>query len=64
MGWVVAEIGRQPWIVYGVLKTQDAVSRSITPGDVLGSLIGFLVIYGALAAVDAFLLARYARRVD
>ena len=64
LGWIVAEIGRQPWIVYGLLKTTDAVSRAITAGDVLGSLIGFLVIYGTLAAVDAFLLTRYARKVD
>jgi cytochrome bd ubiquinol oxidase subunit I len=64
LGWIVAEIGRQPWIVYGLLKTADAVSRPITPGDVLGSLVGFLCIYGTLAAVDAFLLARYAKRVD
>jgi cytochrome d ubiquinol oxidase subunit I len=64
LGWIVAEIGRQPWIVYGVLRTVDGVSRSISPGDVLGSLIAFLVIYGALAVVDAFLLTKYARRTD
>ena len=64
LGWIVAEIGRQPWIVYGLLKTTDAVSRAITAGDVLGSLIGFLVIYGTLAAVDVFLLTKYARKVD
>jgi cytochrome d ubiquinol oxidase subunit I len=64
LGWVLAEIGRQPWIVYGVLRTRDAVSRSLSPGDVLGSLIGFIVVYGALAALDAFLLAKYARRTE
>ena len=64
LGWILAEIGRQPWIVYGLLKTADAYSRSITTGDVLGSLIAFLVIYGTLAAVDAFLLTRYARKVE
>jgi len=64
LGWITAEIGRQPWIVYGLLKTADAFSRSISAGDVLGSLIAFLVIYGTLAAVDAFLLARYARKVE
>jgi cytochrome d ubiquinol oxidase subunit I len=62
MGWILAELGRQPWIVYGVLRTKDAVSRSLTPGDIVGSLIGFIVIYGVLAVVDAFLLARYARK--
>lgn len=64
LGWILAEIGRQPWIVYGLLKTVDAYSRSVTSADVLGSLIAFLVIYGTLAAVDAFLLAKYARKVE
>jgi cytochrome d ubiquinol oxidase subunit I len=64
LGWILAEIGRQPWIVYGLLKTADAYSKSITAADVLVSLIAFLVIYGTLAAVDAFLLTRYARKVE
>jgi cytochrome d ubiquinol oxidase subunit I len=64
LGWIVAEIGRQPWIVYGLLRTADAASRAITPGDVLASLICFLVIYSALAAVDVFLLAKYARKTE
>ena len=64
LGWIVAEIGRQPWIVYGVLRTADGVSRSISPADVLVSLVAFVVIYGALAGVDAFLLAKYARKTD
>ncbi len=64
LGWITAEIGRQPWIVYGLLKTADAYSRSISAGDVLGSLIAFVLIYGTLALVDAFLLAKYARKVE
>jgi cytochrome bd ubiquinol oxidase subunit I len=64
LGWVLAEIGRQPWIVYGLLKTQDAVSKNLTPGDVLGSLIAFIVIYCGLAAVDVFLLTKYAKKVE
>jgi cytochrome d ubiquinol oxidase subunit I len=64
LGWVVAEIGRQPWIVYGLLRTQDAVSRNLTPGDVLGSLIAFLVIYGSLAVIDVWLLRKYANQLD
>jgi cytochrome bd ubiquinol oxidase subunit I len=64
LGWVVAEIGRQPWIVYGLLRTEDAVSRNLTPGDVLGSLIAFILIYGALAVVDVFLLVKYAKKVE
>ena len=64
LGWIVAEIGRQPWIVYGMLKTADAVSRNLTPGDVLGSLIAFIVIYTALAVLDVYLLSRYARKIE
>ena len=64
LGWILAEIGRQPWIVYGLLKTQDAASRSLSPGDVLGSLIAFIVVYSGLAAVDVFLLSKYARKIE
>ena len=64
LGWVVAEIGRQPWIVYGLLRTQDAVSRNLTPGDVLGSLIAFLAVYGTLAVIDVWLLRKYSNQLD
>jgi cytochrome d ubiquinol oxidase subunit I len=64
LGWVLAEFGRQPWIVYGLLRTRDAMSRSISPGDVLISLVGFILLYGALAAADVFLIAKYARKTD
>ena len=62
LGWIVAEVGRQPWIVYGVLKTSDAVSRSISTVQVAGSLAGFTLLYGVLGALDVYLLARFARR--
>ena len=62
MGWIVAEVGRQPWIVYGVLKTSDAVSKAITPGQVWGSLFGFTLLYGTLAIVDIYLLTKFARK--
>jgi len=61
-GWLVAEFGRQPWIVYGVLKTADAVSKSITSTQVILSLIGFTVLYGLLGAIDIFLLVKYAKK--
>jgi len=64
LGWILAEMGRQPWIVYGLLRTVDAVSRNLTPGDVLGSLIAFVVLYTALAAVDVFLLSKYAKKIE
>ena len=62
LGWLVAELGRQPWIVYGVLKTADAVSKNITVTQVVVSLVGFTVLYGGLGAIDIYLLAKYARK--
>jgi len=62
LGWLVAELGRQPWIVYGVLKTADAVSKSITTTQVTLSLLGFTVLYGLLGAIDIYLLAKYAKK--
>ncbi len=62
LGWIVAEVGRQPWLVYGMLKTSDGVSKSVTPAQVLTSLVAFLLFYGFLGAVDAYLLVRYARK--
>ncbi|ACI21129.1 MULTISPECIES: cytochrome ubiquinol oxidase subunit I [Thermodesulfovibrio] len=62
LGWIVAEVGRQPWIVYGLLKTTDAVSKAVEPSQVLASLIGFTVFYGALGIIDIYLLAKYARK--
>lgn len=61
-GWLVAEVGRQPWIVYGIMKTSDGVSTSISTGQVIGSLIGFTLLYGFLGFIDIFLLAKYARK--
>ncbi len=60
-GWIMTEMGRQPWIVFGVLKTQDAVSPNVAGGFVLASLLGFTLLYGALMVVDVYLLAKYAK---
>jgi len=62
LGWLVAEVGRQPWIVYGVLKTSEAVSKSVTPLQVWGSLAGFTLLYGTLAIVDIYLLTKFAKK--
>jgi len=62
LGWIVTEIGRQPWLVYGVLRTSEGVSRSISPGQVLFSLLGFSVLYAFLGAIDIFLLRKHARK--
>ncbi len=60
-GWVLTEMGRQPFIVYGLLKTEDALSPGLTTGMVLFSLIGFALVYSALIGVDIYLLARAAK---
>ncbi|MBX3270360.1 MAG: cytochrome ubiquinol oxidase subunit I [Sandaracinaceae bacterium] len=50
-GWVATEVGRQPWIVYGLLRTSDAVSRSVPADHVLGSIVLFSFIYVALVVL-------------
>lgn len=60
-GWVFTEMGRQPWVVFGVMRTSDGVSPTVGLGYALTTLIGFTAIYGLLAVVGAYLLARYAR---
>jgi cytochrome bd ubiquinol oxidase subunit I len=60
-GWILTETGRQPWIVYGLQKTADAVSPSSTTTKVAFSLGTFLALYTGLAIVDFYLMRRYAR---
>jgi len=59
-GWIFTEMGRQPWVVYGLLKTSQAVSH-IGTGYVVTTLVGFTAIYSLLAAIDFGLMARFAR---
>ena len=60
LGWIVAEYGRQPWVIEGVLPTAQGVS-STDPFNVLFSLLGFGVFYSALLVADLYLLVKYAR---
>ena len=60
-GWVLTEVGRQPWIVFGLLKTVDANSPSVSTTTIAFSLGMFALLYGALAVVDVILMRRYAR---
>ncbi len=55
-GWVAAEVGRQPWIVYGLLRTQDAASKAVDSGEVLASLTLFVLIYIMLFILFLYLL--------
>ena len=59
MGWLVAEMGRQPWIVYGLMRTSDAVSP-VPAEHVSTSLLAFIIVYSVLGLLDIFLLRKYA----
>jgi cytochrome d ubiquinol oxidase subunit I len=61
LGWVVAEYGRQPWTIYGVLPTHLSVSN-LTPGNIYGSLAGFVGFYTVLLIVEMVLMTKYARQ--
>lgn len=61
LGWAVAEVGRQPWIVYGLMKTADAVSV-LDVSQVAISFTAFVVFYSILGIIDFYLLAKYARK--
>ncbi len=61
LGWTLAEIGRQPWIVYNLMRTEDAVSP-VTTAQVFPTLITFILLYGVLGAIDFWLLVKYARK--
>jgi len=56
VGWATAEVGRQPWIVYNLLRTSDALSKSVTASQTLGSIIMFGVIYALLFMVWLYVL--------
>jgi len=60
VGWFVAEFGRQPWTVFGILPTHLSAS-SLQVGDVRNSLIAFVLMYLTLFAVELFLMFKYAR---
>ena len=61
-GWLLAEVGRQPWIVFGLMRIDQAVSPNVSVEMLTLSLIGFSLIYGALMVADVYLLQKYARQ--
>ncbi len=60
-GWILTEMGRQPWVVYQKMLTAKAFSPNLTPGMVIASLVIFTLIYGVLMGADIYLLAKYAK---
>ncbi|MBN1349627.1 cytochrome ubiquinol oxidase subunit I [candidate division KSB1 bacterium] len=61
-GWIAAEVGRQPWAVYGILKTADAASVVVPAGQVLFTLIMFTLIYALLFAIFLMLMLKMIRK--
>jgi cytochrome d ubiquinol oxidase subunit I len=61
-GWTTTEVGRQPWIVYGLMRTADAVSPSLTGLDVLLSLIFYMIVYLIIFPAGAWIIARIIRK--
>jgi cytochrome d ubiquinol oxidase subunit I len=55
-GWLLREMGRQPWVVEGLLKTSDAFSRAVSVQAVAFTLAGFVLVYTLLAAIEAWLV--------
>lgn len=61
-GWIFTEIGRQPWVVYGLLETNVAGSPEVGTASVLITLIGFSLLYGVLAGVGGWIAVKEIRR--
>jgi cytochrome d ubiquinol oxidase subunit I len=61
-GWIFTEVGRQPWVVFGLMTTELGVSPGTTTGEVLATLVGFTLLYGVLAVVEVKLLLTYIRK--
>ena len=61
-GWLLGEMGRQPWTVFGLLRTVDSVSPSVTATEVIVTLTLFCLTYGVLAVIDGYLLAKTAKQ--
>jgi cytochrome bd ubiquinol oxidase subunit I len=61
-GWLLTESGRQPWIVQGIMLTRNGISPTVSVTWLWISLIGFVLLYGTLGAVDFLLMLRYSRK--
>jgi cytochrome bd ubiquinol oxidase subunit I len=60
-GWILTEVGRQPWIVFGLMRVDQGLSPNVGVVELLITVIGFTLIYGALMVADVYLLAKFAR---
>ncbi|NKI42318.1 cytochrome ubiquinol oxidase subunit I [Streptomyces physcomitrii] len=60
-GWIFTEMGRQPWVVYGLFQTRDAVSPGVSQGEVILSMTVFTLLYAVLAVIEVRLLIKYVK---
>jgi cytochrome d ubiquinol oxidase subunit I len=60
-GWLLTEVGRFPWVVYGLVKLEDGLSIAVSPVELLITLIGYTLVYGVLILVTIYLLTKYAK---
>jgi cytochrome bd ubiquinol oxidase subunit I len=57
-GWATAELGRQPWLIYGLFQTRDGYSKVVSNGNTIFTLIGFLNLYFVLGVLFLYLVGR------
>jgi cytochrome d ubiquinol oxidase subunit I len=61
-GWTTTEVGRQPWTIYGLMRTADSVPLSLTGADALVSLLGYMAVYLVIFPAGVFIMAKLARK--
>jgi cytochrome d ubiquinol oxidase subunit I len=57
-GWMTAELGRQPWVIYGLMRTEHGASQNVSAGNGLFTLLGFMGVYTVLSVLFLFLVHR------
>jgi cytochrome d ubiquinol oxidase subunit I len=62
VGWIFTEMGRQPWVVFGLMTTRNAVSPGVSVGEVWATLLSFSLLYLVLAVIEVGLLLRVIRK--
>jgi len=61
LGWIVTEVGRQPWVIQGIMKTSDGVSPGLTGTEAAITLTGFALVYGTILVLYTYVVARIIR---
>jgi cytochrome d ubiquinol oxidase subunit I len=61
-GWITAELGRQPWVIYGLMRTAEGASVNVSAGNAMFTLLGFMGVYTVLSILFLFLVCREIER--